>query len=136
MNNARSETKTGTKKSYALVKGTVGALLFTLIAFLVIAAVMLNVSATEWLCTLAAIAVGLICAFVGGFICARTVGKNGWLWGGCCGLTYYVILYLSALAAFAEFNFSFKTLAMLFIGTLCGALGGLFAMGSRKSKRG
>lgn len=135
MSNARSEAKGGTKKSYALVKGTVGALLFTLIAFLVIAAVMLNISAAEWLCTLAAIAVGLICSFAGGFICARCIGKNGWLWGGCCGLAYYVILYLSALAAFAEFNFTLKTLAMLFIGTLCGTLGGLFAMGSKKDKR-
>jgi putative membrane protein (TIGR04086 family) len=83
------------------------------------------------------VCISLASVFAGSYVGAKIVGQKGWLWGGMCGLIYYVILYTSALSAIKEFNFSPKTLIMVLIGTLVGMIGGIFGInsGSKKKRR-
>ncbi len=135
MNNTNLSTENGSRKPLALIKGVAFSIIISFAAFLILAALMLASPTPEWAYAASAIAVGLVSAFVGGFVAARKIGEKGWLWGGVSGICYYIIVYLCALAAFAEFNFGTKTLLMLVCGAFCGALGGIFAMGSRSKKR-
>ena len=123
------------KKLPALIKGVSISLILCFGLFLILALIMLNAALPEWIYPVSATTVGLVCSFAGGFVCAGSVGQKGWLWGGVCGILYYIIIYLCALSAFASFTFSVKTLLMLVFGFLCGSIGGLFAMGSRSKKR-
>lgn len=135
MNNTNVTIESEGKKAFALIRGTLFSVIISFAIFLIAAAVMLALPSPEWAYGIIATVSGLVSAFVGGFMTARRIGEKGWLWGGVCGLCYYIIVYLCALASFAEFNFGLRTLLMLVLGALCGALGGIFAMGSRGKKR-
>lgn len=137
MNNVSSAgNDAGTKRTAAaMVKGTVLALGISLAALAVLAVIMIFGNVPEWLSGPLAIAISLISVFFGASFAVRAIGEKGWMWGALCGVIYYIIIYLSALAAIREFNFSLRTAAMLALGALVGMVGGIFAMNSKSARR-
>lgn len=127
--------KLGEKKRLSVVRGVVVALVVSFAAFAILAAVMLWGGMGEGLAGPLAIAVSVVSIVIGAFITARGVGEKGWLWGAVCGLMYYFVVYICALSAMMEFNFSFKTLLMLLVGAVCGMIGGIFGVNAGAKKR-
>lgn len=125
----------GVKKTAALIKGVGLAVIISATALAVLAAVMLFGGVPEWLMGPAAIAASLISVFLGAVSTVKKIGEKGWLWGAVCGGIYYAIVYMCALAAMGEFNFSLKTALMILIGIFVGAVGGIFAVNSSQTRR-
>lgn len=132
---AVSEEKNTAKKMGAVFKGAVIAIIISVLLFLILALVMLYTPLPQEIVGPTAAAISLLCVFLGAYLCAKALGEKGWLWGSVCGLIYYIILYISALSAVKEFNFSIKTLIMIIIGMLTGMLGGIWAVNSGAKKR-
>ncbi|MBE7026125.1 MAG: TIGR04086 family membrane protein [Ruminococcaceae bacterium] len=118
-----------------IFKGVLISLAISFLAFVVFAFILMFLAVDENIVSAIAVCISMISVFAGSYVSARIVGQKGWLWGGICGLAYYVILYISALAAIKEFNFSLKTLVMMLIGTLVGMIGGIFGINSGAKKR-
>ena len=123
------------KNALSVVRGVVIALVVSFVLFAVLAGVMLAGSLSEGMAGPLTIAVSVVSILLGAFLAARGVGEKGWLWGAVVGLVYYVIVYICALSALMEFNFSMKTLLMLLVGTVCGMIGGIFGVNAGAKKR-
>ncbi len=132
---AVSEEKNTTRQMKAVIKGAVFAIIISVLLFMFLALVMLYTPLPQEAATAIAAAISLLCVFVGAYLCAKASGEKGWLWGSVCGLIYYIILYISALSAVKEFNFSLKTFIMTIIGMLAGMLGGIWGINSKAKKR-
>ena len=99
---------TSKKNALSVVFGVVTALVISFAAFAILAAVMLWGGIGEGMAGPLTIAVSVISILVGAFLTARRIGEKGWLWGAVCGLVYYIIVYICALSAMMEFNFSLE----------------------------
>ena len=139
MNNISSVGNEGHKKRgiVGVFKGLAASLLISFVAFALMAFLMLVMTMPEGLVGPIAVIISLCSVFVGAYLSAKVAGEKGWLWGGICGLMYYIVIYISALSAIREFNFSFKTLIMLVIGVIVGMVGGIFGIntGGKKKRR-
>ena len=118
-----------------IFKGVLISLAISFLAFVVFAFILMFLAVDENIVSVIAVCISMISVFAGSYIGAKIVRQKGWLWGGICGLVYYVILYISALSAIREFNFSPKTLIMMLIGTLVGMIGGIFGINSGGKKK-
>lgn len=126
---------TSKKNALSVVFGVVTALIISFAAFAILAAVMLWGGIGEGLAGPLTIAASVISILAGAFLTARRIGEKGWLWGAVCGLVYYIIVYICALSAMMEFNFSLKTLLMLLLGAVCGMAGGILGVNAGTKKR-
>lgn len=123
------------KNALSVVRGVVLALVVSFVLFAILAGVMLAGGLSEGMAGPLTIAVSVVSILLGAFITARSVGEKGWLWGAVVGLVYYLIVYICALSALMEFNFSMKTLLMLLVGAVCGMIGGIFGVNTGAKKR-
>lgn len=137
MNNlSAANSENAVKKNVlAAVRGVIISLVLSFVLFAVLAAVMLWSGMGEEFAGTLTIAVSVISILTGSFIAARRIGERGWLYGAVCGLVYYLIVYICALSAMMEFNFSTKTLIMFAVGVLCGMIGGMIGVNSGGGKR-
>ena len=118
-----------------IFKGTLVSLAISFISFVIFAFILMFLAIDEKIVSVISVCISLASVFIGSYVGAKIVGQKGWLWGGICGLVYYVILYISAIAAIKEFNFSPKTFIMMLIGTLAGMIGGIFGINSGGKKK-
>ncbi len=130
--NAENDKK---NNAIAVAKGSVVSLAISFAAFLLLALILLFGTVSDSLVGPITVVISLCAIFAGAYIASKSIGKNGWLWGGICGFVYYIIVYISALGAIKEFNFSARTFVMMIIGIVCGMIGGIFGINTKSKKR-
>ena len=70
-----------------------------------------------------------------GYMTARGVGRGGLLNGVLAGVLYTVLLYLIGCLVINKFSFNFATIIAILLGIVCGGLGGVFAVNTRRRRR-
>ncbi len=70
-----------------------------------------------------------------GYMTAKGVGRGGLLNGVLAGVFYTVLLYLIGCLIINEFSFNFATIIAIILGIVCGGLGGVFAVNTRRYRK-
>lgn len=83
--------------------------------------------------TLSAIAVA-VGGLAGGFTCAKLMKKSGLVVGIISGIILYAVLLLTGLA-FGSKGVDLSTLIKLVIAVVCGGMGGIMGVNTRKSRK-
>jgi len=115
-----------------ILKGLASALIITLIFIAVAAALVTYTDMAERLVTYMAFASNCISAFVCGFITSRGAKNKGALHGLFSGLLYAVILLLAVKTASKTGFMSSGVIFTLLQCILCGALGGILGINTKK----
>ncbi len=79
-------------------------------------------------------AISDICVGICGFKAARHFLKQGLLSGALTGIFYVLAVYLIGGIAFGNFGFSSSALLSAVIRVICGAIGGIVGVNSRRKK--
>lgn len=86
------------------------------------------------ICILANVVTALGTAF-SGFMAGRHFSGKGLLFGAGCGAIYTVILCIVGNIISASLNFGISFLTALLIGVLCGAVGGIAGINTKRTRR-
>ncbi|MBR2916009.1 MAG: TIGR04086 family membrane protein [Clostridia bacterium] len=70
-----------------------------------------------------------------GYMTARGVGRGGLINGVVAGVLYTVLLYLIGCLVINEFSFNLATIIAILLGIVCGGLGGVFAVNTRRHRK-
>ncbi len=70
-----------------------------------------------------------------GFISGRHFQSKGLVFGALCGLIYAVILWLLGIMISRNVNFGASALTALAIGIICGAVGGIVGINTKRQRR-
>lgn len=70
----------------------------------------------------------IVSILIAGTSSSRNLKSNGWLNGGLVGFVYMLILYLLSSIIFKDFSINEHVLAMVAIGVLTGAIGGIIGI--------
>lgn len=73
----------------------------------------------------AIIGISSFCVMLGGLILSRKIKSKGILIGSIQGIFYMLILYLFSSIINMNFSLTLKSLEMIGIGVICGAIGGI-----------
>ncbi|NBD25943.1 TIGR04086 family membrane protein [Paenibacillus sp. T1] len=71
-------------------------------------------------------------ALAGGFVSGRRSRQRGWYYGGMLGIVYGILILLVSFLA-SNAGFSGKTMTMLVETLLCGSLGGMIGVNTKRS---
>lgn len=99
------------------------AFFFILMAFILTYTNMLNNPTHQ---NVVLIIVTVIAVIVAGLKTARSYKDTGWLWGGTCGLLYFIIFFIISYLVRGNISISSNGLSMLLLCLGSGALGGVF----------
>jgi len=70
-----------------------------------------------------------------GFMAARGTGRGGLINGIIAGVMYTVILYLAGGLINGNISFNMSTVVAVILGIICGGLGGVFGVNTKKRRR-
>lgn len=117
--------------AFALLRGVLVSLAVTLVALLLLALVLtiwdVPIGVTAYL---AVLCLGLG-ALTGGWISAKKIGEKGLLWGAVCGFVLFLLLLFTGLL-FSEQGAGLSPWFRLAVSVLCGAIGGVLGINSRR----
>ena len=111
-----------------IIKGTLFAVILTIILAFALAAVMYFFDIPDTAAIIAVFALAAISAAGGAFAAARAAGTKGLATGGAVGLLYYVILCIAALIIKKELAIDMHMAIMLTAVAASGMLGGIFGV--------
>ncbi|MBQ9764987.1 MAG: TIGR04086 family membrane protein [Lachnospiraceae bacterium] len=80
------------KRIILLLKVLLAQGIITMIAILIVSAILLKWNVSANFLQLAVIVIYLVSNFLGGFVIGKTVGKQKFLWGLIVGVLYFVVL--------------------------------------------
>ncbi len=70
-----------------------------------------------------------------GYMTARGVGRSGLINGVLAGVLYTAFLYLIGCLVINQFSFNLATIIAIIMGVVCGGLGGVFAVNTKRRRR-
>lgn len=70
-----------------------------------------------------------------GFMSGRHFGSKGLIFGALCGILYAVLLWLLGALVSPNPSFGASAFTALAIGTVCGAVGGIIGINTKKQRR-
>ncbi|MBR5614306.1 MAG: TIGR04086 family membrane protein [Clostridia bacterium] len=85
-----------------------------------------------------AILVNIVTAFgtaLAGFLSGRHTGSKGIFFGACCGVIYTVFLCLAGNLIAQSMSFGLDFVTALIIGVLCGGVGGIAGINTKRQRR-
>lgn len=109
------------------------AILIVLLIVLAFAFILTRIDVPESVVSVVTAAALCIGAYVGGYIGARKNRRNGLLLGIICGAVIFIILFLMSIF-FAKSAEGLSGGAKLFLVMLCGSIGGIVGVNSKKSR--
>ena len=127
----QSDLKRSTLRLLAGMLIAFGATFILLLAF---TAILYFGSVSEKWIVPSATALALLSVFFGARFSAMHISERHFLQGALVGVLYYGIVYICALSAVPEFNFSVRTALLLLIGALVGGLGGMTMQNKTEKK--
>lgn len=135
-----------TNQSAASAGGTVSAILFMLktvfvsyiISIVLLFAFALLATFQAYSDTVIAILANLVTAFgtaFAGFSAGRHFDSKGLLFGAGCGIIYTILLCIAGNIVSGTLNFGLSFITALVIGLLCGAVGGIAGINTKRTRR-
>lgn len=116
-----------------ILKGWLAAFFVTIIISALLSAVFGFVGISDSAAETAQYAAKYFSAFVAGLLCARGGKRNGWLTGGCAALVYTALLCGAGICIYGSETANTDIIRQLGLAALCGAVGGVFGINSKKS---
>ena len=114
------------------IKGLVISLIFTLVALLVYATLLVYTNINENTENLVITIITGISILLGSTITSRSINKNGFLNGGIVGGSYVVLIYICSSIIKNSFRLSLYGLLMVFVGIIMGIMGGIIGVNTKK----
>lgn len=111
----------------SVFKGTVGAIVFSLIGLIILSQVMTKCKVSSNIRSMIVVITVLVSLSIGSIVAARKNGCKGMLVGGGVGLSFYFIFFLCAsilngAVCFSIYDFG-KLVVLIVIGAIAGILG-------------
>lgn len=127
-NTVTKEENEVTKNLLRIVKGSVLAMIVSIIFLFIFALLLTYTSLSENTIFPVVLTITGVSILVGSSMSSMKIKKNGLINGGAVGLIYILILYLVSSLCFTGFQITGNSLIMLLVGTLTGILGGIIGV--------
>lgn len=116
------------KKIMSIAKGTVIAIITTVILLVIFAAILTYTNVSESTINPVIIVITAISILIGSSIGNMKIRKNGILNGALIGGIYIVTIYLISSILNRNFGLNFQSIIMIVVGMLFGVLGGIIGV--------
>ena len=120
------------KNSIRIIKGSIFAILLSLILLLIFAMLLAYTSLSETTMVPVVTIIAGISIFMGSTISTIKIKKNGLLNGSLVGLIYILLLYLCSSIYFAKFSININSIIIICVSVLCGMVGGIIGVNLNK----
>jgi len=122
-------------KISSLLKGLLASVIVTVLAFILLALIMVNTDFPQRLITPAIVLTTIVSVLTAGSVSTRGINSKGWLNGGIVGLVYMIFLYLISSLVYNDFSINKYVITMTAIGILAGAIGGIVGINTGKKTK-
>lgn len=122
------------KNSLRILKGSVFAIIISLILLFIFALLLTYTDISETTMVPVVITIVGISILIGSMVSTRTISKNGLLNGGLVGLIYGIILYLSSSLCLVGFSVTIYSLVMIAVAIITGMVGGVIGVNLNHKK--
>ena len=120
------------EKIINVLKGTIIALVITLITIFTFAVLLIYTDISEKIIPISIITLTFISILIGTIIGTRNISKNGMLCGGIVGGVYVAFLYLISSIINTGFAVNMYSILMVVSGFLAGIIGGIIGVNIKK----
>ena len=119
------------KNVIRIIKGSLSAILITLILLLIYSALLCYTDLSESTMVPVIIVVSAISILIGGLVSSMKIKNRGMVNGGTVGFIYMFTIYLISSIALTGFSLDLKSILMIIVGTVAGAVGGIIGVNMR-----
>ena len=123
-----NKNNTEEKAIIRIIKGSIVAIIITLIGLLILSLVLAYTSANENVSLPTIIAITAISIRIGSIISSKKISKKGMLSGGIVGLIYISTIYVLSSIIVTGFGFNMYTLIMFAVSIIAGVIGGIIGV--------
>lgn len=116
------------KNVIRIVKGSITAIILTLILLLIFAILLTYTKLQENLINPVIIVISGISILIGSSISTLKINKNGLLNGSLVGLIYIITIYLISSIILANFKINLYSAIMIFVSIIMGMIGGIIGV--------
>lgn len=120
------------RKFINLLKGSITAIVITLISLVIFSTVLANTNINENTIIPVIIAVTAISILIGSIISVSKISKKGLLNGALVGLIYITIIYLLSSLVNGNFSFDFNSLIIIISAIIAGMFGGIIGVNLKR----
>ena len=121
------------KRLVSGAKGTLSAIIATVILLIIFAAVLTYTNVSESVINPVIIVITAISILIGSSIGNMKIKKNGMLNGAFIGGVYFITIYLISSILNRNFILNFQSIIMIIVGMIFGVLGGIIGVNQRSS---
>lgn len=118
---------------FSIIKGCIIAFVFTIMSLVVLSALLVYTELSEDVIKPAIITITGVSILLGSSVGTRYLKKNGLINGACVGGIYILILYLISSLLNSYFLLNLTSVIMIFVGVICGIIGGVIGVNTKKS---
>lgn len=111
-----------------VIKGSIFAIVVTLILLFIYACLLTFTSLSETTMTPVIITIAGISILIGSSISSLKIKKQGMLNGALVGLIYMILIYLISSIFLTGFDMNTKSIIMIIVGTIAGMIGGIIGV--------
>lgn len=131
--NTSQKSKKVEQQSYmGIGKGVVGACLFTIIVFVVMAFVLTYTDVSEGIIAAASVLITAVAAIIAGFFAAKSAKNRGLLWGMAAGIIYVLIVFVVLFTSQDGMTFSLGKITGVLCAAAGGGIGGILGINTKK----
>lgn len=117
-----------TKNIIRIIKGSVTAIILTLLLLLIFAIILTYTSLKESVINPVIIVISVISILIGSSISTLKISKNGLLNGGLVGIIYILTIYLLSSITSSGFGINLYSIIMMILSIIAGMIGGIIGV--------
>ncbi len=117
-----------TKNIIRIIKGSVTAIILTLLLLLIFAIILTYTSLNENVINPVIIVISVISILIGSSISTLKISKNGLLNGGLVGIIYILTIYLLSSITSSGFGINLYSIIMIILSIIAGMIGGIIGV--------
>ena len=117
-----------TKNIIRIIKGSVTAIILTLLLLLIFAIILTYTSLKESIINPVIIVISVISILIGSSISTLKISKNGLLNGGLVGIIYILTIYLLSSITSSGFSINLYSIIMMILSIIAGMIGGIIGV--------
>lgn len=117
-----------TKNIIRIIKGSVTAIILTLLLLLIFAIILTYTSLEESVINPVIIVISVVSILIGSSISTLKISKNGLLNGGLVGIIYILTIYLLSSITSSGFGINLYSIIMMILSIIAGMIGGIIGV--------
>lgn len=129
----KSMEAVGQNNFVRILKGSIVAIVITLIILFIFALLLAYTNMSETMITPVVIVASSISILIGSILSSRKIRKQGLINGGFVGLIYVITIYLLSSMIQKDFGINTYTIIMIVACILAGCLGGIIGVNQKRS---